>query len=207
MSKRGRKPLNDAERKARRGARARNSAPLKRAKAPKRPKFEGTIADQDDSSQLEHVADAKVIRPPAWLSKNDQAIFTDVAPMLQRRRLLSTEDVLTFARYCQWLGRYLEADKASRGRSLVYSSSSYYTKNGQKIDRLFQVLDRIDTKLAFYEDRFGMNPRERTNIFAKLAGSRLPGAADHPPTAGDKPADAKEKPSPVGILRVVGGKA
>jgi P27 family predicted phage terminase small subunit len=148
------------------------------------------------------------VAPPKWLAADARAIWAIVAPELQRMQFLGAADAIAFGRYCQWLARYLELEKATRKAKVVKTTRSRAVTM-ERIAKSFQVLTVIDKQLRDYEDRFGMNPRERTAIFGRLAGNYSPAprgsgedpAPKPPEKAGDVPVVTPRAPaSPIGFL-------
>jgi len=137
---------------------------------------------------------------PDFLSAKQQALWRKVAPTLQTLRLLQAPDSLAFGRYIGWLVRFIELEGTSRRRPIVEKTAA---KRGKmdRLDKGFQALLLVDKRLQEYEDRFGMNPRERQALMARLAGA--PGA--QPPAPAARPKDGEEVPrvkdSPIGGLR------
>ncbi len=139
-------------------------------------------------------------KPPAFLTASEREAWNLAAPALQRLNLLTAPDVMAFARYCSWLAEYFKLTKQGRRRPIVERTA----KKAGKMDRLdkgFQARLAIDKRLQEYEDRFGMNPRERQAILSKLAD----GAGRHPvpPPTGEPatPAAPSEPSGPVGFLK------
>jgi len=137
---------------------------------------------------------------PDFLSAKQAALWRKVAPTLQTLRLLQAPDSLAFGRYIGWLLRFIELEKANRRTKTVEKTAAKAGKM-DRLDKGFQALLMIDKRLQEYEDRFGMNPRERQALMARLAGA--PGA--QPPAPPERPKDGAELPrvenSPIGGLR------
>lgn len=115
---------------------------------------------------------------PEWLSTGARKLWGDLAQPLMRRGLLQDADATAFGRYLEWLREYLAMQAARKRGKVVTTTNSRYAKKMQRIDKHFQALMLIDKRLSDFEDRFGMNPRERLAIMAKLAAG-----AHHPPPA------------------------
>lgn len=147
------------------------------------------------------------VSPPKWLSVKSRNIWRAAAPAIFRRGLLSDADAIGFGRYCDWLARYIELQKSGRGKRVVTETKSRHVKM-QRMDKGFQALAIVDKRLTDYEDRFGMNPRERLAIMKALAegaGQRPPQAPPAKPAEPDTRASRVETPermpdSPVGFL-------
>ena len=136
---------------------------------------------------------------PSWLSVDQRAIWKQVAPSVQRRSLLQPPDAVAFGRYCQWLARYVRLEAATRKADVVKTTTSKHV-DMDRLDKSFQALLMIDKRCEAYEDRFGMNPRERLAILAKLAGDSPMRVKEAAADRGADSAGAAPVASPVGIL-------
>lgn len=137
---------------------------------------------------------AESVVPPAWLSPTARKIWRYAAPALLRRGLLTDADAIGFARYCEWLREYLAIQRSRKSnRKVVSTTKSKHTKNMQRIDKSFQALTIVDKQLLYYEDRLGMNPRERLAIMSKMALG-----VQHPPPAPPRPPGTPENPDQLG---------
>lgn len=118
------------------------------------------------------------VSAPEWLSPAARKLWSAVAPGLSRRGFLQEADAIAFGRYLEWLREYVAMQSARRSsrRKVVTETSSKYAKKMQRIDKLFQALMTLDKRLSEYEDRFGMNPRERMAILSRMASG-----GHHPP--------------------------
>lgn len=149
---------------------------------------------------------------PAWLSIEARKVWREISPGLMRHRLLVDVDSIAFGRYCEWLVQYVKLTRATRRGKVVREPKNAKAKGGgdriQRLDKTFQALTIVDKRLLDLEDRFGMNPRERIAIMAKLAGGsgHVPQPPAPPPevesaTPGARPiAPPKAPSSPVGFL-------
>lgn len=176
-------------------------------KKPKPGAAEDSKSAKVESSSALDLEQPTRVAMPAWLSDGARKIWRIAAPSLLRQGLLTEADSIAFGRYCDWL-REFEAIQAGRRRlrsKVVHTTKSKHTKNMQRIDRTFQALLLLDRRLTDYEDRFGMNPRERLAILAKMAsGMHHPPQPPAPPDLEKGQADRIIAPlspsSPVGIL-------
>lgn len=138
---------------------------------------------------------------PKFLQGEARAIWDRASPIMVRLNLLQSPDSIAFARYCQWLARFVALEKSGGKRRVVETTKSRAVKM-ERLDKTFQALTIIDKRLMDYEDRFGMNPRERQSILEKLATG-----AGRPPQQPQPPADRPTMPtetatrSPVGFLQ------
>lgn len=145
--------------------------------------------------------------PPSFLTGAARRMWDAASPIMIRLNLLQSPDAIAFARYCQWLDRYVTLEKTTRKKKPVEVTKSREVTM-ERVGKTFTVLTVIDKRLMDYEDRFGMNPRERQAILAKLAtGASAPPQQAQPPTAPGEsvPAPVALPPGqgrgPVGFLR------
>lgn len=148
--------------------------------------------------------EAAAIRAPAWIGAGADRYWREVANGLRSQGLLRQVDAIALTRYCQWLARYVDLEKTSRRSPVVKETKSKFVKM-QRTDKNFQALLAIDSKLSQFEDRFGMNPRERLAIMAKIAGdSPLNPIPNAPPATSEgtpAPLVGPQAPlTPIGIL-------
>ena len=73
-------------------------------------------------------ADQLLGGPPHFLAPDDLKVWNAAAPTMVRLNLLQAPDAIAFARYCQWLTRYIDLEKKARGskgpRAFVVSGIS-----------------------------------------------------------------------------------
>lgn len=142
---------------------------------------------------------------PKWLSRTAATVWRELAPTLRQRRLLQDADVTAFGRYCDWLARYVALARKTTG-NVVEKSKSKKALMASRVDRAITAMLAIDKTLSHYEDRFGMNPRERMAIYEKMMARPVgrppslprPGNDDAPAAPAAKPATSA---SPIGFLR------
>jgi P27 family predicted phage terminase small subunit len=161
-------------------------------------------------AEVESIPPAAIEAPsrvavPAWLSEGARKAWRHASPPLMRQGLLTDADSIAFGRYCEWLAEYEGIQsRRRRTRKVVTKTKSKHVKNMERIDKTFQALMMLDKRLSEYEDRFGMNPRERLAILAKMAaGHHVP---PQPPAKPElEPGESRiitplAASSPVGIL-------
>lgn len=138
--------------------------------------------------------------PPDFLNAAQRAVWLKIAPPLVTLHLLQAADSVAFGRYCGWLLRYIDLERAQRRRSIIDKTSR---KSGKmdRHDKGFTALLMIDKRLQEYEDRFAMNPRERQALMARLADGA--GRSPHNPPPPSQASEEPERPvaSPIGGLR------
>src|SRR5262245_35779336 len=91
---------------------------------------------------------------PSTMTDDGRKVWLAAAPELERLKLLTRADRLSFQRYCEWFGRYLKLDRSVRRVRVVKSKAT----GMQRVDRNFETLLKIDDKLMTYERQFGMTP-------------------------------------------------
>lgn len=115
-------------------------------------------------------------RPPEWLSDDGLAIWSRLAPELQRLHLLRPVDSLTFGRYCQAFAEWLV-----HKRKLVTEGDTYQivTASGTVIrpHPSFNMAERLEKTMLAMEATFGLNPMDRQRF--------LLGRASRPMADGD----------------------
>jgi P27 family predicted phage terminase small subunit len=129
-------------------------------------------------------ADAKQQRilAPDWVKDRALDIWNLTVPRLVSLKLLSSEDVHSFARYCVNYALWLKMIDRLKDGNEIY-----------EIETAFNMAMKLDTQLMSVEDRFGLNPAERQRIFAARAQGAGSGG-DQPPLPG-----MDKKPEKTGI--------
>lgn len=159
--------MDDAERKAKGNPGHRRSRP--RGQVPQ-------LADLESGQRLgDH--------PPSQLSARQKTIWKAIAPAAEHLNLLQRPDVPAFARYVQWLDRFANLERATRDSAEVEVTSSEHVTM-TRLSKSFHAMTIIDKRLQDYEDRFGLNPRERQGILLKLALNAGAGAGSGIPHQG-----------------------
>lgn len=140
---------------------------------------------------------------PFELSARGQKIFKDLSEQLAHVKLLRATDSASLARYCDTLDAYWKVTDELRKSDHTYEAE---TTNGGKLFRvhpLVMVQDRLARRLDVAEDRFGLTPRSRQEIYYRLAA--LPPAQPQPLPGMDDDVDPAPPTSPVGFLKGAAG--
>lgn len=104
--------------------------------------------------------DARRPRRPAWLSYAGARIWSYYAPRLHDAGLLVTIDRDLFAMFCQYVGRYIEAEQEIAQRGMVYE-----TANGNLIQSPYVSISNRSHNAALRLAReFGLTPSSRSRI-------------------------------------------
>lgn len=192
------RPRN-TEAKAKAIGRHRSKAPKPRKRfTEERAKHAAMIRGQAVADPIVETADVGTMQPPSWLSDRDRQTWHALLPSLTSRRLIAPSDAMIFARYCQWLGTWLDTATELRGRKLVRIQRTLRVKGMQRTDKHFDAMLKIDKVLIDLEDRLAMNPRSRIAIMEKIAN--VPAVRT---PADQAPANSNDdgKRSPVGFLK------
>lgn len=156
--------MDDAERAAKGNPGKRRSRP--RGKVPQLPPM----------AQGERLS----AHPPASLSAGQKTVWKAIAPAVEFLNLLQLPDVPAFARYCQWLDRFSQLERMTRDQDVVETTVSAHVTM-TRLSKHFHAMTIIDKRLLEFEDRFGLNPRERQSILMKLALNAGAGAGSGVP--------------------------
>lgn len=117
------------------------------------------------------------ISPPAWLGARGREVWDQVAPVAIAMRVLTTADVLAFARYCEAFARYVEL------KTWLAKNGTTFAKKNPKgkvvwVGEFPQAIEfrRWHEILIRLENNFGLTPaaRARLNVEASGAASTLP---------------------------------
>ncbi|WP_300009713.1 phage terminase small subunit P27 family [uncultured Roseobacter sp.] len=139
------------------------------------------------------------LTPPDWLNVQGRAVWEQLAPKLKAMRILTKLDELSFGRYCQGFGTWLELQKIMDEKGTFYESESPHGTY-QRSHPAFMQADRLDRKLVTMEGNFGLNPADRQRLFAARADAERNPDLFNPPGQ-DASSDRKGKAqSPIGLL-------
>lgn len=129
---------------------------------------------------LPPLADAE--DPPEWLKGQGLAIWHQLAKTLTNLGLLTKNDTMAFARYCDLLAKWIVAKEWIDNHGMTFP---VLNKKGQivEIKKFPQVGEyrMIAAELLRYENQFGMTPSARSRINVPAAGGRWGGATLPPP--------------------------
>lgn len=116
---------------------------------------------------------AQAAEPPAHLGEASKAVWREIAPSLQRVRLLTELDLAQLELLCDALADYRRA-RAQRGDDFV----SYGAKGGQMLSQYAVAANMFRKAAEEGMSRFGMNPSARTRALTGQAQGDLFGADD-----------------------------
>jgi P27 family predicted phage terminase small subunit len=135
------------------------------------------------------------IKPPEWLNEEGRKVWEFLAPRLLAMRILQRIDTLTFGRYCQDFGRWVQLSRLLDKDGTTYETESphgSYTRSHPA----FMQADRLNRSLISMEGAFALNPADRQRLFAaKAAASIAPDLFNKGES--DEQQEAK---SPIGLL-------
>ena len=134
---------------------------------------------------------------PKQLDALAKRVWEHLAPELVRMKLLRATDAQGFARYCEAVVRYWSVTERLGTAGETYETDSAHGKM-QRVNPLFIVQDRLAKRLVDLEDRFGLSPRARQQIFLSLAATTAPQLPFEKKP--EETAPAPEAESPVGFL-------
>lgn len=130
---------------------------------------------------------AGAIEPPAWLRKTGREIWDRLAPIAIDMQVLTTADALTFARYCDTFGEWLEAHEWIRDKA---RGQTTYTVKGEdgSIRFVYEFPQAITARklnlaLLKMEEQFGFTPAARSRIHIERAATQ---AAQKPSSADEE---------------------
>lgn len=137
---------------------------------------------------------------PAHLTTEGKKIWRDLAPQLRQTKLIRQTDRLALARYCDTLADYWKVTRELRTKKHVYEAERVDGGKMLRVNPLFMVQDRLARRLDTMEDRFGLTPRARQELFYRLAQAP---AAPPLPGLGDEGEEGRPD-GPVGMLASTG---
>jgi P27 family predicted phage terminase small subunit len=144
---------------------------------------------------------SRKIAIPPQLGPEAIAVWRRLAPELQLVNLMRATDVEPFARYCQLVVEYWKLSAEIDGQGHRYETESKHGKLW-RMNPTFAARNLIARRLEALESGFGLTPRARQEIMARLAASP-------PGLPFDTPAETRSNrigtpeppaPSPIGIL-------
>ena len=147
--------------------------PGKRKKRPPAPSAGATPGHAVTSEEPPAQASPEkgVAATPARLGKEAKVIWQKIAPELARMNLLRATDVHAFERYCEYLGEWWTAKRKLRARGS--EGAVYKTKSNHgemiRLHPLVRRMDRLEYLMQGLEDRFGLTPRARQELYRALA--------------------------------------
>lgn len=138
----------------------------------------------NDREPVPPPAPAGGVAPPAWLGKSGRKVWDALAPAATAMKVLTTADVLTFARYCETFGRWLDL-KALIATKYKGSTSYVRTNADGVITYAGEIPEgpefrKLGKDLLLFEREFGLTPAARTRIQVDM-GAGAAGAAEPAP--------------------------
>jgi P27 family predicted phage terminase small subunit len=115
---------------------------------------------------------------PSWMSEQAKRIWAASAPVLSAMKVLTTADVLFFARYCETFARWLELQdflmrKGAKGTTYATRDEKGKVRYVHELPQAAEFR-RLSEILIRMEDRFGMNPSARSRIRIEGIGAAAP---------------------------------
>lgn len=116
------------------------------------------------------------LAPPAHLTPESAAVWRQVAPVLQRAKVLTVADVIALEMLCDAVADYRKA-RAERGDVFVKHSA----KGSEMLNQLHVAMAMSSKRAEAFMGKFGMDPVSRSRVLIDPQGD-LFGAADAPAT-------------------------
>ena len=140
---------------------------------------------------------------PRELTKEGKAVWRIIAPLLARSNFYHKTYAFSLTRYCDTVAEYWKVTRELRRKSYVYKAPKVGGGTILRFNPLFMVQDRLARRLDTLEHNFGLNPRARGEVMARLTEQiALPLAAAEDPAPRPTPDPVHE--SAVGFLERLG---
>ena len=140
---------------------------------------------------------------PSELTKHGKAVWRIIAPLLARSNFYHKTYAFSLTRYCDTVAEYWKVTRELRKKSYVYKAPKVGGGTMLRFNPLFMVQDRLARRLDTLEHNFGLNPRARGEVMARLTEQiALPLAAAEDPAPRPTPDPVHE--SAVGFLERLG---
>lgn len=135
---------------------------------------------------------------PPKMSKGARKVWDGLAPICIAMKVLTTADVLSFARHCENIARDLSIRALLEREGHVYKTKAATGKviGMAKRPELSELL-QLQSIIAAGDDRFGLNPSARSKIRVERKGPAAAGAEPTPPSSGDTFRDRYLSPIPI----------
>ncbi len=141
---------------------------------------------------------------PRELTKEGKVIWNIIAPMLVKSNFYHPTYRLSLTRYCDTVAEYWKVTRKLRRGSYTYEAKKVGGGTMLRFNPLFMVQDRLARRLDTLEHNFGLNPRARGEVMARLTEQiALPLGEPDTPVPGPVPDPAHE--SAVGFLGRLAG--
>ncbi|WP_374374474.1 phage terminase small subunit P27 family [Dongia sp.] len=140
------------------------------------------------------------LKPPKGLSEAGLALWREILPDATRMNFLKPTDRHAFARYCQMLARYWEAEKAIGKSGSVRLVKTVSGDKMQRISPWVAIRDRLEVRLIALEDRLGFSPQARQSYLRNLIAGAGGTQPDLPLGGEQRPPEPENTENPIGIL-------
>lgn len=118
---------------------------------------------------------AQALQPPPHLSEPSAAVWREIAPILQRTRLLTELDVLQLELACDAMADYRMA-RTQRGSEITVIG----VKGSEALSQLAVATQMFRKAASEHLAKFGMSPADRTRA---MTGQAQPDLFDSQPAA------------------------
>ncbi len=105
---------------------------------------------------------------PRELTKEGKAVWRIIAPLLARSNFYHKTYAFSLTRYCDTVAEYWKVTRELRKKSYVYTAPKVGGGTMLRFNPLFMVQDRLARRLDTLEHNFGLNPRARGEVMARL---------------------------------------
>ena len=105
---------------------------------------------------------------PRQLTKEGKAVWRIIAPLLARSNFYHKTYAFSLTRYCDTVAEYWKVTRELRKKSYVYKAPKVGGGTMLRFNPLFMVQDRLARRLDTLEHNFGLNPRARGEVMARL---------------------------------------
>ena len=105
---------------------------------------------------------------PRQLTKEGKAVWKIIAPLLARSNFYHKTYAFSLTRYCDTVAEYWKVTRELRRKSYVYKAPKVGGGTMLRFNPLFMVQDRLARRLDTLEHNFGLNPRARGEVMARL---------------------------------------
>ncbi len=119
---------------------------------------------------------------PRELTAHGKTVWKIIAPLLARSNFYHKTYAFSLTRYCDTVAEYWKVTRELRKKSYVYKAPKVGGGTMLRFNPLFMVQDRLARRLDTLEHNFGLNPRARGEVMARLT-EQIPlplGGAEEP---------------------------
>ena len=97
---------------------------------------------------------------PEWLLPEAKREWSRVVPDLLRLGLLAKVDRAALAQYCQWWGRYVEAERILDVKGLVFETETGYLMPRPEV----AIAQKASDRCRQFASEFGLTPARRSSM-------------------------------------------